>query len=244
MFSNTLVVAGAGISVESGIQPFRGKDGIWEENPLEMATYRKFIKEPDSFLEWYYKRFKSCLGAKPNETHQILADKNIRVITQNIDGLHRQANHNYENLIEIHGCIYEKRPINATSRSQIIPTNWEKVDENALRKSLYNLFQIPLNGRVDAKKSYRPHVLLFDEVYNDLYLMEEALQWVLDADAIIFMGTSNSVGITSGILEIALRKGKQLLVVDPNPDKSFLNLGIEIYQEGATTFCKKYFKNR
>jgi NAD-dependent deacetylase len=46
MFSNILVVAGAGISVESGIQPFRGKDGIWEENPLEMATYRKFINEP------------------------------------------------------------------------------------------------------------------------------------------------------------------------------------------------------
>jgi NAD-dependent deacetylase len=243
MFSNILVVAGAGISVESGIQPFRGKDGIWEENPLEMATYRKFIKEPDSFLEWYYKRFKSCLGAKPNETHQILANKNIRVITQNIDGLHRQANHNYENLIEIHGCIHEKRAINATSRSQIIPTHWEKVDESALRKSLYNLFQIPLNGHVDAKKSYRPHVLLFDEVYNDLYLMEEALKWVLEADSIIFMGTSNSVGITSGILEIALRKGKQLLVVDPNPDKSFLDLGIEIYKEESTCFCKRYFNN-
>lgn len=57
------------------------------------------------------------------------------------------------------------------------------------------------------------------------------------------MGTSNSVGITSGILEIALRKGKQLLVVDPNPDESFLDLGIEIHKEGSTTFCKKYFKN-
>lgn len=243
MFSKMLVVAGAGISVESGVQPFRGKDGIWEENPLEMATYKKFIKEPDSFLEWYYKRFKSCLGAKPNETHQILADKNIRVITQNIDGLHRQANHNYENLIEIHGCIHEKRPINATSRSQIIPTHWEKVDAKNLRTSLYNLFKIPLNGHVDVKKSYRPHVLLFDEVYNDLYLTEEALKWVLEADTIIFMGTSNSVGITSGILEIALRKGKKIIVVDPNPDKSFLDLGIEIYKEGSTSFCKKYFKN-
>jgi NAD-dependent deacetylase len=90
---------------------------------------------------------------------------------------------------------------------------------------------------VDSAKTIKT----FDEVYNDLYLMEEALKWVLEADTIIFMGTSNSVGITSGILEIALRKGKQLLVVDPNPDKSFLNLGIEIYQEGSTTFCKRYF---
>jgi NAD-dependent deacetylase len=241
MFSNTLVVTGAGISVESGIQPFRGKDGIWEENPLEMATYRKFINEPDAFLEWYYKRFKSCLGAKPNKTHQILADKNIRVITQNIDGLHRQANHNYENLIEIHGCIHEKRPINTISRSQIIPAHWEKVDEKNLRKSLYNLFQIPLNGLTDAQESYRPHILLFDEIYDDLYLIEEALKWVLGAETIIFMGTSNSVGITSGILEIAIRKGKQILVVDPNPDKSFLDLGIDIFKEESTSFCKKYF---
>ena len=39
---NIVVITGAGISVESGIKPFRGKSGIWEENPMEMATYEKF----------------------------------------------------------------------------------------------------------------------------------------------------------------------------------------------------------
>jgi NAD-dependent deacetylase len=239
--NNIIVLAGAGISVESGIQPFRGKDGIWEENPMEMATYRKFINEPAVFLSWYYKRFKSCLNAEPNQTHEILAEKNIRVITQNIDGLHRKANHSSNSLIEIHGCLNEKRLISATSKNQIIPASWEMVDDVDMINSLFNLFQIPVNGHIDAHKSYRPHVLLFDEVYTDLYLIEDAMKWVLESDTIIFMGTSNSVGITDGILQIGLEKRKKIIVVDPNPAESFKFHGVQIYETTASQFSREYF---
>jgi NAD-dependent deacetylase len=51
LYDNVVIIAGAGISVESGIQPFRGKNEIWEENPMEMATYRKFNNEPANFLK-------------------------------------------------------------------------------------------------------------------------------------------------------------------------------------------------
>jgi NAD-dependent deacetylase len=71
---NIVVITGAGISVESGIQPFRGKSGIWEENPMEMATYNKFSTDPGHFLEWYYNRFASCKDAQPNAAHEILAN--------------------------------------------------------------------------------------------------------------------------------------------------------------------------
>ncbi len=57
---NTVVITGAGISVESGIQPFRGKNGLWNENPTEMATYRNFRTNTSAFLQWYYHRFVSC----------------------------------------------------------------------------------------------------------------------------------------------------------------------------------------
>jgi len=238
-----VIVTGAGISVESGIQPFRGNNGIWEENPMEMATYRKFITEPGKFLSWYYKRFISCLQAQPNEAHHILSSLNIKVITQNIDGLHRKANHNPNQLIEIHGCITEKRKINASMRAELITAEWNKVDEADMIKSLFYLFKIPQSGFVDEQSSYRPHVLLFDEFYTDLYLVEDALRWVLESDTIIFMGTSNSVGITAGILEIGLKKNKRILVVDPSPDRSFSHPNIHIYQESSSSFCRKYFKN-
>jgi len=241
LYTNILVIAGAGISVESGIQPFRGKEGIWEENPMEMATYRKFINEPAVFLSWYYKRFKSCLTAEPNQTHEILAEKGIRVITQNIDGLHRKANHSSETLIEIHGCLNEKRLINATQRNQIIDAEWSKVDESRLVESLFELFKIKNGGEISQSKSFRPHVLLFDEIYTDLYEIEKAMKWVLESNTIIFMGTSNSVGITYGILQIGLEKRKKIIVVDPNPAESFKFPGVQIFETTASQFSREYF---
>jgi len=241
MKDNILVIAGAGISVESGIQPFRGKDGIWEENPMTMATFRKFVTDPSAFLTWYYSRFKLCLNAEPNYTHEILASKGIRVITQNIDGLHRKANHPSELLIEIHGCLSEKRKVNSTLRSEIVNAQWDKVDQSNLVDSLYSLFNIREDGVVSESNSFRPHVLLFDEVYTDLYEIEKAMKWVLESDTIIFMGTSNSVGITEGILEIGLNKRKSIIVVDPNPAESFKVPGVQIYQTTASKFCMEYF---
>ena len=239
---NVVVVTGAGISVESGIQPFRGKDGIWEIDPMEMATYRKFISEPKVFLNWYYQRFKTCFKALPNSAHKILASKGIRVITQNVDALHRQANHDSQKLIEIHGCLYEKRKVNAESRNEIIKADWEKINENDLDNSLCTLFKIPKTVIVNEKKSFRPHVLLFDEIYSELYEVEKAIQWVLEAETIIFMGTSNSVGITEGLLEIGLRKQKELIVVDPDPSPSFNYPGVRAIKEIASSFCKEYFR--
>jgi NAD-dependent deacetylase len=239
---NLVVITGAGISVESGIQPFRGQNGIWEENPMEMATYRKFSTQPGKFLVWYYTRFISCLDAEPNDTHRILSEKGIKVITQNIDALHRKADHSASTLIEIHGCIKEKRKISAQTREELVPAGWEKADLHDLVSSLFRIFHIPPSGVIDEEESYRPHVLLFDEYYTDLYRVEEAMRWVMEADTILFMGTSNSVGITSGILEMGLRKNKKILVVDPNPDPSFRYPAVEFFEESASSFCRKYLQ--
>lgn len=240
-YLNTVVVTGAGVSVESGIQPFRGKDGIWEENSMQMATFRKFKSDPADFLGWYYKRFKSCLQAKPNVAHSILSSLGIKVITQNIDGLHRAASHSPDSLIEIHGCLNEKRKLSSQSRSEIISANWSEVDESNIEKSLLKLFNISSGGMVVKSNSYRPHVLLFDEYYSDLYEIGKAMSWVSDADTIIFMGTSNSVGITEGILQAALQGGKEILVVDPNPSPSLSLPGVIIYKQSASEFCQSYF---
>ena len=241
LLENTVIITGAGISVESGIQPFRGKNGVWEENPMEMATFNKFFNEPIAFLTWYYHRFVSCRHALPNTAHEILAEQGVRLITQNIDGLHLKANHPTDKLIEIHGCLHQKRRVDATTRKEIIEANWDMVDESNIQDSLLNLFKIE-RPNIIYEHSFRPHVLLFDEYYTELYETEKAMQWVLEADTIIFIGTSNSVGITEGILKTSLNKGKKVIVVDPNPAASFRTNGVQIIESTAIEFCNDYFK--
>jgi len=238
---NIVVITGAGISVESGIQPFRGKSGIWEENPMEMATYHKFRTDPGYFLEWYYNRFASCKDASPNAAHEILAINNVKVITQNIDNLHLKAKHPMGSLIEIHGNINFKRRINAEHIDELELANWENINDEDIEKGLFDLFHITEGGIINEKKSYRPHILLFDEYYTELFQYEKAITWILSADTIIFMGTSNSVGFTSGALQIGVSKNKKVIVVDPNPSPSFIHPEMEIFKMTATEFCKMYF---
>lgn len=238
---NTVVITGAGISVESGIQPFRGKNGLWNENPTEMATYRNFRTNTSVFLQWYYHRFVSCKDALPNKAHEILAVSNVKLITQNIDNLHHKAAHAPGSLIEIHGNINFKRTIQAIDRSELVLAEWNTVDESHLERELFDLFRIRKDGSIDEQKSMRPHILLFDEYYTELYQYSKAQQWLEEASTIIFIGTSNSVGFTYGALQEALFAKKKIMVVDPNPAPSFFQPGVEIIQTTATDFCEQYF---
>ncbi len=235
--NDMVVITGAGISVDSGIKPFRGKDGIWKENPLEMATFKKFMTEPEVFLAWYYQRFIICRNAEPNKVHHLIAEKGFRVITQNVDNLHLNAKHPSHRLVEIHGNITQKRKIQATDRSELEFADWESVDEENLTSSLFEKFHIGAGGAIDMEESYRPHILLFDEYYSDLYEYHKALQWVDEANTILFMGTSNSVGITEGILNMAVNAGKRVVVVDPNPSTSFMQHGVEVNRMTAREYC-------
>ena len=65
--------------------------------------------------------------------------------------------------------------------------------------------------------SLKPFVLLFDEYYTEMYRMNEAQGWMKDAENIVFIGTSFSVGITAIALDIGIQNGANLDVVDPNP---------------------------
>lgn len=238
---NTVVITGARVSVESGIQPFRGKNGLWNENPTEMATYRNYRTNTSVFLQWYYHRFVSCKDALPNKAHEILAKSNVKLITQNIDNLHIKAKHPLDNLIEIHGNINYKRQIHAQYRNELEWANWNGINENNLEQDLFELFHIQPDGTIDENKSERPHILLFDEYYTELYQHNTALYWLDEADTIIFIGTSNSVGFTYGALHEGLNANKKIMVVDPNPAPSFMQPGVEIIQESATDFCSRYF---
>ena len=105
-----VALTGAGISVESGIPPFRGKGGIWEKfDPMEYAHIDAFMKNPGKVWAVLLKEMKEIVDqAQPNAAHLGLAKlekpgKNITIITQNVDGLNQSAGST--DVIEFHGNI-------------------------------------------------------------------------------------------------------------------------------------------
>lgn len=105
----TVFYGGAGVSTESGIPDYRGRFGLWTQmkennkNPQYFAHVKRMLEDPEAF---FTARNTSGPIPQPNATHKILANleankKDIRVITQNVDGLHQQAGHRYVD--ELHG---------------------------------------------------------------------------------------------------------------------------------------------
>ena len=215
---NTLYITGAGVSAASGIPTFRGEDGFWtigskNYTPMEMATRAMYENNPSEFLAWYYHRFATYRHHGPNEVHHWLSDKNL--ITQNIDGLDGKAGN--KNFIAIHGrldqmTVFHHQGDNVTPQA----TLWSNVDESNLHRSLLALFNIE-NHQPKLNHSLKPFVLLFDEYYTELYRITEAQQRMIDADKMVFMGTSFSVNITQMALEIARNYVIPIEIVDPDP---------------------------
>lgn len=214
---NTLYITGAGVSAESGIPTFRGKDGFWtigsrNYTPMEMATRAMYQQHPEEFLAWYYHRFATYRHHGPNDVHHWLADKNL--ITQNIDGLDGKAgNLNY---IAIHGRLDQMTLFHEQGEwVEIVHTPWEDVREDQLIPSLFEIFKIEKSPVLN--ESYKPFVLLFDEFYTDLYRIGEAQERMWNADKMVFMGTSFSVNITNMAMDVAMHKQIPVEVVDPDP---------------------------
>ena len=242
----TLYITGAGVSSDSGIPTFRGADGFWtigSENytPQEMATRHMYLNNPEQFLLWYFKRFAKYRNAEPNNVHRWLADKNL--ITQNIDGLDGKAGNN--NYIPIHGRLDKVTVFAEESEDTlVVDAPWDEISDlgnangndtktdNFLIKTLIESFKIEKNNQQKYSPilgySFKPFVLLFDEIYTDLYKISEAQQRMMDANKMVFMGTSFSVNITAMALRIAAAKSIEIEIIDPNP--------IDVGYKNATYF--------
>ena len=101
-------VTGAGISQESGIPTFRGKDGLWRNyDAMKLATIDAFYDDPKLVWEWYNERRQNIFAANPNAGHKAIAELenfvDVVVLTQNIDGLHQKAGSS--KVLELHGSI-------------------------------------------------------------------------------------------------------------------------------------------
>src|SRR5947199_6447060 len=110
-----LVITGAGVSAESGISTFRGKDGYWRNlDPAQLATPEAFARDPELVWDWYRERRQRIRNAQPNAAHAAItrlsqhADEFL-LVTQNVDDLHARAGFPKEKMVQIHGDIFLTR---------------------------------------------------------------------------------------------------------------------------------------
>ena len=131
------VLTGAGVSAESGVPTFRGAGGLWREYAAQsLATPEAFEDDPSLVWEFYHYRREVMLEKQPNAAHLAIAEaehklkdqgKNLVVITQNIDELHKRAGS--ENIIELHGSLFR---VSCTKCGQVT-SNYDSPICEALR---------------------------------------------------------------------------------------------------------------
>ncbi len=173
-----IALTGAGISRESDVPTFRGKDGLWRNyDPMELATPQAFARDPKLVWEWYQWRQKLIYECHPNPAHKTLAKwetKDIlkHVITQNVDNLHQRGGS--KKITQVHGNIF-----------------WLKCSSCTYNSSLMTPPEhVPICPECGAK--LRPDVVWFGESL-DPKVMRKVYAELEKADAIIVIGTSGIV---------------------------------------------------
>lgn len=197
---NIVVLTGAGMSAESGIATFRDSGGLWAQHRVEdVATPEGFRRNPQLVLEFYNKRRRESLSAKPNDGHLGLAEMekeyNVRIITQNVDNLHEKAGSS--SVIHLHGELMK-------ARSSINPDKIYLLDPNNP--------DIKVGDMCEDGSPLRPHIVWFGEAVP---MMEIAEEIVRKADALVIIGTSLNVYPAAGLINY-VQAGTPIYIIDPN----------------------------
>ena len=193
---NIVILTGAGISAESGIDTFRSEGGLWEQCRVEdVATPEAFERDPDLVLRFYDMRRAAIQTKQPNPAHDALArldaewSGNFLIVTQNVDDLHTRAG--ASRVLHMHG-----EHLNAWCTFCDVRSRWTA----------------PLIDRppcpVCQARSLRPDVVWFGEMP---YRMGEIYAAVREADLFVSIGTSGAVYPAAGLVRNARELGAQTL---------------------------------
>jgi NAD-dependent deacetylase len=212
-----IILTGAGISAESGLNTFRDVDGLWEGYHIEdVATPEAWQRNPVLVQQFYNDRRKSVMTAQPNPAHLALVKLESKfetlIITQNIDDLHERAGS--KAVMHLHGEIIY-------SRSSKNPALLYKMDNDEIKMGAFCALGSQL----------RPHVVWFGEAVP---MITKAMYEMPKADIVILVGSSLAVYPAAGLLELA-RPGVPVYVVDPKiPSVNLSNPVIKIQEKAST----------
>ena len=207
-----VVLTGAGISAESGLQTFRDSGGLWEGYRVEdVCTPEAFARSPQTVIDFYNARRRAAAAAEPNAAHFALADLerayDVQIITQNVDDLHERAGSG--KVLHLHGELNKLR--STVDENEILPWRGDQT----------------LADRDSRGRPLRPHIVWFGEAVP---LIEEAVRLVKAADIVIVVGTSLKVYPAASLLHYA-RFGVPVYLIDPKPNADVS--GVEILAQTA-----------
>lgn len=212
-----VVLSGAGMSADSGINTFRDSGGLWEgHDVMEVASPEGFRRNPALVLDFYNQRRQQLFEVLPNAGHRVLADLEahfeVHIVTQNVDDLHERAGST--EVLHLHGELLKARSTGPSQR--VYP--WKK--------------DIYPEDRCKEGYPLRPDIVWFGEAVP---LLEIAANLVMRADILLVVGTSLQVYPAAGLLGYK-KIGAPLYLIDPNPS---LNKGdvdnLTILSERAAT---------
>ncbi|HPG05728.1 MAG TPA: Sir2 family NAD-dependent protein deacetylase [Saprospiraceae bacterium] len=198
-----VVLTGAGISAESGLQTFRDAGGLWEGYSIyEVATPEAWERQPQVVLDFYNWRREQLLAVQPNKAHQLVMQLetvyDVQIITQNVDDLHERAGS--RSVLHLHGALRQVR-CTKPGHSEIIP--WDG--------------PLTLLDTCSAGHPLRPHIVWFGE---DVPAMTHAISKMPEADLLIIIGTSLQVYPAAGLTGY-VRPDCRIYYIDPNPADSY-----------------------
>ncbi|MDG2003209.1 MAG: NAD-dependent deacylase [Novosphingobium sp.] len=201
---NIVILTGAGISAESGIDTFRSPGGIWERfDPDEVATAEAFARDPDKLLGFYDMRRGTLDDKHPNPAHHALGRLDaewpgeLLIVTQNVDDLHERGG--ARRVLHMHG-----EHLNALCTACDGRMPW--------RATLADRPACPDCG----ERALRPDVVLFGEVP---YHMDAIFAALRQADLFVSIGTSGAVYPAAGFVQTARDLGAQTLELNLEPSE-------------------------
>jgi NAD-dependent deacetylase len=203
------ILSGAGISTDSGIPDYRGPNGVWRQDPdaEKLVTYEYYVNDPEiRRRSWRMRRGTGLLDAEPNAAHRAVTELErsgvpVRVLTQNIDGLHQKAGMPDRKVLELHGSV----------RSVVCLTCHAR---GPMAEAL---------ARLDAGEEdphclacggvLKPATVMFGENL-DAEVLGQALAIAKACEVFVAVGTSLQVHPAAGFAGVAVDHGARLVIVN------------------------------
>lgn len=201
---NIVILTGAGVSAESGIDTFRDAGGLWEQHRVEdVATPEAFARDPDLVLRFYDMRREAIQTRQPNAAHLALArlDREwpgeLMIVTQNVDDLHERAG--ARRVVHMHG---EHLKVWCTACDERLPWTGPLIDRPACPRC--------------GMPALRPDIVWFGEIP---YRMDEIFAALREADLFVSIGTSGAVYPAAGFVRNARDFGAATLELNLEPSQ-------------------------
>ena len=210
--SKIVVLAGAGLSTESGIPDYRSPGGYWSQYDPADIQYDRFRTDQSARLRYWQassKFYEMIRWAQPNTGHLALAELEkqgvlLGIITQNVDGLHHKAGNSIGKILEIHGTEHVISCLECQAQfARWEPGPWSGIDVEA-----------PLCPHCNGL--LKPDSILFGQPISPAKL-EQAILWLTQTDLLLIIGSSLNVQPVASFPRRAKEMGARVMIINLSP---------------------------